>query len=57
MYEAYLEKYPNGEFVPLAQVRLEELRAPDRVTHQGRSRRAGSRAESESTLRSISHPD
>jgi adenylate cyclase len=30
MYEAYLEKYPNGEFVPLAKVRLEELRAPDR---------------------------
>jgi class 3 adenylate cyclase len=26
MYEAYLEKYPNGEFVPLAKVRLEELR-------------------------------
>jgi adenylate cyclase len=26
MYEAYLEKYPNGEFVPLARVRLEELR-------------------------------
>jgi adenylate cyclase len=26
MYEAYLEKYPDGEFVPLAQVRLEELR-------------------------------
>jgi class 3 adenylate cyclase len=25
MYEAYLEKYPNGEFVPLAKVRLEEL--------------------------------
>ena len=22
MYEAYLEKYPNGEFVPLAKVRL-----------------------------------
>jgi adenylate cyclase len=26
MYEAYIEKYPNGEFVPLAKVRLEELR-------------------------------
>jgi adenylate cyclase len=26
MSEAYLEKYPNGEFVPLAKVRLEELR-------------------------------
>jgi adenylate cyclase len=26
MYEAYLEKYPDGEFVPLAKVRLEELR-------------------------------
>ena len=26
MYEAYLEKYPNGEFVPLAKVRLAELR-------------------------------
>jgi adenylate cyclase len=26
MYEAYLEKYPNSEFVPLARVRLEELR-------------------------------
>jgi adenylate cyclase len=26
MYEAYLEKYPEGEFVPLAKVRLEELR-------------------------------
>ena len=26
MYEAYLEKYLNGEFVPLARVRLEELR-------------------------------
>jgi class 3 adenylate cyclase len=26
MYEAYLEKYPDGEFVPLAKVKLEELR-------------------------------
>jgi hypothetical protein len=26
MYEAYLEKYPNGEFAPLARVRREELR-------------------------------
>jgi adenylate cyclase len=26
MYEAYLERYPEGEFVPLAKVRLEELR-------------------------------
>jgi hypothetical protein len=26
MYEAYLEKDPNGEFVPLAKVRLAELR-------------------------------
>jgi adenylate cyclase len=26
MYEAYLEKYPNGEFGPLAKVRLEDLR-------------------------------
>jgi adenylate cyclase len=25
MYEAYLEKYPDGEFIPLAKVRLEEL--------------------------------
>jgi adenylate cyclase len=25
MYEAYLEKYPDGEFAPLAKVRLEEL--------------------------------
>jgi adenylate cyclase len=25
MYEAYLEKYPDGEFIPLARVRLEEL--------------------------------
>ena len=26
MYDAYLEKYPDGEFVPLATVRLAELR-------------------------------
>ena len=26
MYDAYLKKYPDGEFVPLAKVRLEELR-------------------------------
>jgi adenylate cyclase len=26
MYEAYLERYPEGAFVPLAKVRLEELR-------------------------------
>jgi hypothetical protein len=26
MYEAYIEKYPDGEFVSLAKVRLEELR-------------------------------
>jgi adenylate cyclase len=26
MYEAYLEKYPQGEFAPLAKVRLDELR-------------------------------
>jgi class 3 adenylate cyclase len=26
MYAAYLEKYPEGEFAPLAKVRLEELR-------------------------------
>jgi adenylate cyclase len=27
MYEAYLGKYPQGEFVPLAKVRLEELKS------------------------------
>jgi adenylate cyclase len=27
MYTAYLEKYPNGSFVPLAQARIEELAA------------------------------
>jgi hypothetical protein len=26
MYEAYLQKYPHGEFAPLAEVRLEEWR-------------------------------
>ena len=26
MYDAYLEKYPQGEFAPLAKVRLDELR-------------------------------
>jgi adenylate cyclase len=26
MYKAYLEKYPDGEFVPLAKLRLQELR-------------------------------
>jgi adenylate cyclase len=26
MYEAYLEKYLDGEFVPLAKVRLDKLR-------------------------------
>jgi adenylate cyclase len=30
MYEAYLEKDPDGEFVPLAKVRLEELRQQQR---------------------------
>ena len=27
MYEAYLEKYPEGEFASLARVRLDELGA------------------------------
>jgi hypothetical protein len=31
---------PGGEFVPLAKVRLEDPRTPDRVTHQGRSDRS-----------------
>ena len=30
MYEAYLEKYPEGAFAPLAKARLDELR-PHRV--------------------------
>jgi TolA-binding protein len=28
MFRAYLDKYPNGEFAPLAKVKLAELETP-----------------------------
>jgi adenylate cyclase len=31
LIQAYLEKYPNGEFSPLARIRVDEL-TPDRRT-------------------------